>query len=84
MDQAFYDVVMEAYVGDISTRKVDALVVALGVQSGISRSQVSRICADIDVQVQTFLGRPLEDTDYAYLYLDATYLHGRFGDCQER
>ena len=79
VDQALYGVVMEAYVGGISTRKVDALVAALGVQSGISRSQVSRICADIDVQVQAFLNRPLEEGGYAYVYLDATYLHGRLG-----
>ena len=70
---------MEAYVGGISTRKVDALVAALGVQSGISKSQVSCICADIDVQVQAFQNRPLEETGYAYVYLDATYLHGRLG-----
>jgi len=38
---------------------------------------VSRICADVDVQVQAFLSRPLEASGYAYLYLDATYLHGR-------
>ena len=79
VDQALYGVVMEAYVGGISTRKVDALVAALGVQSGISKSQVSRICADIDVQVQAFLNRPLQETGYAYVYLDATYLHGRLG-----
>jgi transposase-like protein len=79
VDQALYGVVMEAYVGGISTRKVDALVAALGVQSGISRSQVSRICADIDVQVQAFLGRPLDEGSYAYIYLDATYLHCRLG-----
>jgi len=79
VDQALYGVVMEAYVGGISTRKVDALVAALGVQSGISRSQVSRICAEIDVQVQAFLNRPLEEGGYAYVYLDATYLHGRLG-----
>jgi putative transposase len=77
VDQALYGVVMEAYVGGISTRKVDALVAALGVQSGIFRSQVRSICADIDVQVQAFLGRPLEEAGYAYVYLDATYLHGR-------
>ena len=79
VDQALYGVVMEAYVDSISTRKVDALVAALGVQSGISRSQVSRICADIDVQVQAFLKRPLEEGGYAYVYLDATHLHGRLG-----
>ena len=55
VDQALYAVVMEAYVAGVSTRKVDALVSALGSQSGISKSQVSRICADIDVQVQAFL-----------------------------
>ena len=56
---------------------------ALGVQSGISRSQVSRICADIDVQVQAFLKRPLEEGGYAYVYLDATYLHGRLGKAMQ-
>ena len=74
VDQALYAVVMEAYVSGVSTRKVDALVAALGSQSGISKSQVSRICADIDVQVQAFLNRPLDASGYAYLYLylDAT------------
>jgi putative transposase len=79
VDQALYAVVMEAYIGGVSTRKVDDLVAALGVQSGISKSQVSRICQDIDVQVQAFLNRPLQESGYAYLYLDATYLHGRLG-----
>ena len=83
VDQALYGVVMEAYVGGISTRKVDALVASLGAGSGISKSQVSRICADIDIQVQAFLNRPLEDTGYAYLYLDATYLHGRLGKAMQ-
>lgn len=83
VDQALYGVVMEAYVGGISTRKVDALVAALGVQSGISKSQVSRICADIDVQVQAFLSRQLQESGYAYLYLDATYLHGRLGKAMQ-
>ncbi|MCX5932540.1 MAG: IS256 family transposase [Cyanobacteria bacterium] len=83
VDQALYGVVMEAYVGGISTRKVDALVAALGVQSGISKSQVSRICADIDVQVQAFLNRQLQESGYAYLYLDATYLHGRLGKAMQ-
>lgn len=63
----------------ISTRKVDALVAALGVQSGISKSQVSRICQEIDQQVRAFLNRPLQESGYAYVYLDATYLHGRLG-----
>ena len=55
----------------------------LGSQSGIFKSQVSRICADIDVQVQAFLSRPLEASGYAYLYLDATYLHGRLGQAMQ-
>jgi putative transposase len=67
------------YIGGISTRKVDTLVAALGVQSGISKSQVSRICSEIDQQVQAFLNRPLQESGYAYVYLDATYLHGRLG-----
>jgi transposase-like protein len=79
VDQALYGVVMEAYIGGISTRKVDTLVAALGVQSGISKSQVSRICQDIDQQVQAFLNRPLQESGYAYIFLDATYLHGRLG-----
>jgi putative transposase len=52
VDQALYAVIMEAYIGGVSTRKVDALVAALGSQSGISKSQVSRICQEIDQQVQ--------------------------------
>jgi putative transposase len=79
VDQALYGVIMEAYIGGVSTRKVDALVAALGVQSGISKSQVSRICQEIDEQVQAFLNRPLQESGYAYVYLDATYLHGRLG-----
>jgi putative transposase len=72
---------MEAYIGGVSTRKVDALVSALGSQSGISKSQVSRICQEIDQQVQAFLNRPLEGSGYAYL--DATYLKGRLGKAQQ-
>ena len=74
---------MEAYIGGVSTRKVDALVSALGSQSGISKSQVSRICQEIDQQVQAFLSRPLESSGYAYVYLDATYLKGRLGKAQQ-
>lgn len=83
VDQALYAVIMEAYIGGVSTRKVDSLVAALGSQSGISKSQVSRICQDIDQQVQAFLGRPLESSSYAYVYLDATYLKGRLGKAQQ-
>ena len=83
VDQALYAVIMEAYIGGVSTRKVDALVGALGSQSGISKSQVSRICQEIDQQVQAFLSRPLESSGYAYVYLDATYLKGRLGKAQQ-
>ena len=83
IDQALYAVIMEAYIGGVSTRKVDSLVAALGSQSGISKSQVSRICQEIDQQVQAFLARPLESSSYAYVYLDATYLKGRLGKAQQ-
>jgi putative transposase len=79
IDQALYAVIMEAWVKGISTRKVDALVAAIGSQSGISRSEVSRICQGLDSQIQAFLERPLDGSRYPYLYLDATYLHGRLG-----
>jgi hypothetical protein len=72
-------VVMEAYTGGISTRKVDSLVEALGGASGISKSEVSRICAGLDEQVKAFLSRPLDHASFPYVYLDATYLHGRLG-----
>ena len=83
VDQALHAVIMEAYIGGVSTRKVDALVSALGSQSGISKSQVSRICQEIDEQVQAFLSRPLQEAGYAYVYLDATYLKGRLGRAQQ-
>jgi putative transposase len=79
VDKALYAVVMEAYTGGISTRKVDALVEALGGASGISKSEVSRICQGLDEQVKAFLGRPLHHACFPYVYLDATYLHGRLG-----
>ena len=79
VDQALYAVIMEVYIGGVSTRKVDALVMALGSQSGISKSQVSRICQEIDQQVQAFLSRPMQESGYAYVYVAATYLKGRLG-----
>jgi putative transposase len=59
IDQALYAVVMEAYVNGVSTRAVDDLVAALGIESGISKSEVSRICAGLDEQVEAFRSRPL-------------------------
>ncbi len=79
VDQALYAVVMEAYVAGVFASKVDALVAALGSQSKISRSRVSRIFSEINLQVHAFLKRSLEGQGYAYLYLDTTYLHGRVG-----
>ena len=61
--------VQQAYVEGVSTRRVDDLVKALGCE-GISKSQVSRICQELDVVVDGFLGRPL-DGPYPYLWLDA-------------
>jgi putative transposase len=77
IDQALYAVVMEAYVKGVSTRSVDDLVAALGVSSGISRSEVSRICARLDEAVEAFRTRRLEHARFPYIYLDATYLHVR-------
>jgi len=76
-ERALAAVVQEAYVQGISTRAVDDLVQAMGM-SGISKSQVSRLCAQIDERVQTFLQRPIEG-DWPYLWIDATYLKVRQG-----
>jgi putative transposase len=77
IDQALYAVVMEAYVRGISTRAVDDLVEAMGVEAGISKSEVSRICAGLDEIVGAFRTRPLGHIEFPYVYLDATYLHVR-------
>jgi len=74
-EKALAAVIQEAYVQGISTRSVDDLVQAMGM-SGISKSQVSRLCAEIDERVQTFLSRPIEG-DWPYLWIDATYLKVR-------
>jgi putative transposase len=77
IDQALYAVVMEAYVYGVSTRPVDDLVAALGIDSGISKSEVSRICAGLDEVVTAFRSRRLDHIEFPYVYLDATYLHVR-------
>ena len=76
IDQALYAVVMEAWVNGVSTRNVDALVEALG-GTGISKSEVSRICGQLDEEVGTFRTRRLDAVEYPYVVLDATYLHVR-------
>jgi putative transposase len=70
-EKALHAVVVEAYVKGVSTRKVDDLVMALGID-GISRSEVSRICKVLDEEVKAFLSRPIQ-TECPYLWLDATF-----------
>lgn len=79
VDQALFAVVMEAYVHGVSTRKVDDLVRALGADTGISKSEVSRICGDLDADVAEFRERRLDDTSYPYVFVDATYCKPRVG-----
>ena len=67
--------IQEAYVQGVSTRSVDELVKAMGM-SGISKSQVSRLCEEIDERVNAFLDRPIEG-DWPYLWIDATYVKVR-------
>jgi putative transposase len=74
-EKALAAVIQEAYVQGISTRSVDELVKALGM-SGISKSQVSRLCGEIDERVGAFLSRPIEG-DWPYLWIDATYVKVR-------
>jgi putative transposase len=77
VDQALFAVVMEAYLHGVSTRKVDDLVKALGADTGISKSEVSRICADLDEEVGAFRDRSLAEQSYPYVFLDATYCKAR-------
>src|SRR6266508_3220578 len=74
-EKALAAVVQEAYVHGVSTRSVDDLVKAMGM-SGISKSQVSRLCEEVDGKVKAFLERPLEG-DWPYLWIDATYVKAR-------
>src|SRR5437762_6896831 len=74
-EKALTAVIQEAYIQGISTRSVDDLVKAMGM-TGISKSQVSRLCTEIDDRIAAFVNRPLEG-DWPYLWLDATYLKVR-------
>ncbi|TFV37851.1 IS256 family transposase, partial [Bradyrhizobium niftali] len=74
-EKALTAVVQEAYVQGVSTRSVDDLVQAMGM-TGISKSQVSRLCGEIDDKVKAFLARPIEG-DWPYLWIDATYVKVR-------
>src|SRR5579863_770801 len=74
-EKALAAVIQEAYIQGVSTRSVDELVKAMGM-SGISKSQVSRLCAEIDERVNAFLDRPIEG-DWPYVWIDATYVKTR-------
>ena len=76
-DKALIAVIQEAYVHGVSTRSVDDLAKAMGLD-GISKSQVSRLCGEIDERVKAFLARPIEGT-WPYLWIDATYVKVREG-----
>jgi putative transposase len=77
VDQSLFAVIMEAYLHGTSTRKVDDLVKALGADSGISKSEVSRICSELDVEVAAFRDRSLAEQPFRYVFLDATYCKAR-------
>ena len=79
IDKALHAVVMEAYVHGVSTRSVDDLVGALGVSTGISKSEVSRICAGLDKEVAAFRERSLTHTEFPYVFADATFCKVRIG-----
>ena len=74
-EKALTAVIQEAYIQGVSTRSVDDLVKAMGM-SGVSKSQVSRLCEEIDGKVKAFLDRPIEG-DWPYLWIDATYVKMR-------
>jgi transposase-like protein len=75
--KALVAVIQEAWIAGVSTRRVDDLVQAMGL-TGISKSQVSKLCKDIDERVTAFLNRPIAG-EWPYLWLDATYLRQREG-----
>ena len=77
IDKALWAVIMTAYITGTSTRKVDELVKALGCDSGVSKSSVSRICTQIDTDVTVLRTRRLDHQAFVYVWLDATYVHVR-------
>jgi putative transposase len=79
IDRALWAVIMEAFVHGVSTRKVDDLVAALGIDTGVSKSSVSRICAELDAAVAEFRERRLDHTSFPYVFLDATYVKAHEG-----
>ena len=79
IDKALHAVIMEAYVHGVSTRNVDDLVAAMGVESGVSKSEVSRICAGLDKEIEAFRTRSLTHTEFPYVFCDATFCKVRIG-----
>jgi len=79
IDVALHAVVMQAYVEGVSTRRVDDLVIAMG-GTGISKSEVSRICAQLDAEVAAWRARPLDEQPFPYVFLDATYCKVRLNE----
>ncbi|BBZ02502.1 hypothetical protein MCHIJ_19390 [Mycolicibacterium chitae] len=79
IDKALHAVIMEAYVHGVSTRSVDDLVAALGVGSGVSKSEVSRVCAGLDREIEAFRTRSLTHTTFPYVFCDATFCKVRVG-----
>ena len=79
IDRALWAVIMEAYVHGVSTRKVDDLVVALGIDAGVKKSEVSRICKELDEVVGAFRERRLDHVRFPYVFLDATYVKAHEG-----
>jgi putative transposase len=79
IDRALWAVIMESYVHGVSTRKVDDLIGALGIDTGVSKSHVSRICAELDRAVSEFRERRLDHIEFPYVFLDATYVKAHDG-----
>jgi putative transposase len=76
IDVALHAVIMQAYIEGVSTRRVDDLVIAMG-GTGVSKSEVSRICAQLDTEVAAWRTRPLDEKPFPYVFLDATYCKAR-------
>ena len=76
IDVALHAVIMQAYIEGVSTRRVDDLVIAMG-GTEVSKSEVSRICAQLDVDVAAWRTRPLDEQPFPYVFLDATYCKAR-------
>lgn len=79
IDKALHAVIMEAYVHGVSTRSVDDLVAAMGAESGVSKSEVSRICSGLDGDIDAFRQRSLTHTQFPYVFCDATFSKVRVG-----